>query len=194
MAGSSRNLAASVRDRLKHAARQRGEVFQYVLTLYGLERLLYRLYQSPHADAFVLKGALLFQLWMDEPHRATRDMDLLGHGPPSADLLEQIFNEVCTADVEPDGLTFLGESVRPVAGDGLGGIRRSNDGLNRVRHWARFQFAGDVEQCRDRRGSVCRRLPASPPAAFPIGPQQFIRRTRIRKLLVGIGIARQVSG
>jgi hypothetical protein len=51
------------------------------LTHYGLERLLYRLSISPHAPNYLLKGALLFSLWYDQPHRPTRDADLLGFGP-----------------------------------------------------------------------------------------------------------------
>ena len=52
-------------------SRARGEDFQFVLTRYALERLLYRLSQSEHRDVFVLKGAMLFQLWGDQPPRAT---------------------------------------------------------------------------------------------------------------------------
>lgn len=63
------NVSASVRQRLLTLAQTRGEDFQRVLTQYALERLLYRLCQSPFADRFTLKGALLFLLWMDEPHR-----------------------------------------------------------------------------------------------------------------------------
>ena len=37
-----RNLAASVRQRLMNLARARNEDFQFVLTRYALERLLYR--------------------------------------------------------------------------------------------------------------------------------------------------------
>ena len=50
------------------------------LTRYALERLLYRLGRSSHAERFLLKGALLFDLWFDIPHRPTRDADLLGFG------------------------------------------------------------------------------------------------------------------
>ncbi len=107
-----RNLAASVRQRLLNHARKKGEDFQYVLTRYGLERLLYRLSRSPHADSFVLKGAVLFQLWSDQPHRPTRDLDLLGQGEPSTDRLEQLFCDICAVSVEDDGLRFLGNSVR----------------------------------------------------------------------------------
>jgi hypothetical protein len=67
----SGNLAASVRARLTNLARDRKEDIGLVFTRYGLERLLYRLSQSPYNDRFLLKGALLFTLWYDVPHRPT---------------------------------------------------------------------------------------------------------------------------
>ena len=72
-----RNVAASVRDRLLQLAKKQNEDFQGLLTRYCLEQLLYRLSQSPHRQTFVLKGALLFALWSDRPHRPTKDLDLL---------------------------------------------------------------------------------------------------------------------
>ena len=42
-----RNIAASVRQRLTNLSRERKEDLQFVLTRYGLERLLYRLSISP---------------------------------------------------------------------------------------------------------------------------------------------------
>lgn len=77
----SRNVAASVRARLKQHADSAKEDFNLTLTRYGLERLLYRLSVSTHASNFLLKGALLFSLWYDHPHRPTRDADLLSFGP-----------------------------------------------------------------------------------------------------------------
>ena len=56
---SVKNIAASVRERLYQLAQKRGEDFQLMLTRYGLERLLYRLDQSPYRDRFVLKAAIL---------------------------------------------------------------------------------------------------------------------------------------
>jgi hypothetical protein len=78
------NLAASVRQRLLNLARERGDEFQLILMRYGVERLLYRLGQSPHADAFVLKGAVLFQMWTGQPHRSTLDVDFLATGTENA--------------------------------------------------------------------------------------------------------------
>jgi predicted nucleotidyltransferase component of viral defense system len=106
-----RNLAASVRHRLMELARKQGEDFQLVLTRFIIERLLYRLFQSDYRTQFVLKGALLFRLWADQPHRPTRDLDLLGKGEASLEALTQVFADVCTAAVEEDGLTYDPSSV-----------------------------------------------------------------------------------
>ena len=86
-----KNTAASVRDQLLSLARERGDDFQLVLTQYGLERLLYRLSQSDYRDQFILKGAMLFLLWNEQPHRPTRDIDFLGFGDNSETGLKKVF-------------------------------------------------------------------------------------------------------
>ena len=68
------NLPASVRQRLLNLATERKEDFGLVLSRYGLERFLYRLSASPHRNSFVLKGALLLQVWTGETYRPTRDL------------------------------------------------------------------------------------------------------------------------
>ena len=73
------NLAASVRRRLANLARQRNEDFGLLLTKYALERLLFRISQSEYQKIFVLKGALLFELWTEQAHRPTRDADFLSN-------------------------------------------------------------------------------------------------------------------
>lgn len=105
------NLAASVRQRLLTLAKARNDDFQRLLTQYALERLLYRLSRSVYAERFILKGALLFTLWMEEPHRPTRDLDLLGAGEPSIERLAVLFQDLCALEVEADGLSFEGSSV-----------------------------------------------------------------------------------
>lgn len=107
----SGNIAASVRQKLKNLATVQGEDFQAILTRYCLERLLFRLSQSPYCDLFILKGALLFSIWSDQPHRATRDMDLLGRGDNSLSNLEQIWKEICLLSVDLDGLEFNPNTV-----------------------------------------------------------------------------------
>ena len=83
-----------------------------MLSRYARERLLYRLSLSEYRDRFILKGAFLFSYWIGAPHRPTRDIDLLGYGPPVLETLAQVFNELCHVEVTPDGLTFQEESVR----------------------------------------------------------------------------------
>lgn len=95
----SRNLAASIRARLKQRADATKPDFNLILTHHGLERLLYRLSISPHAGNHLLKGALLFLLWYDQPHRPTRDADLLGFGPDDMDTAVATFRETCALEV-----------------------------------------------------------------------------------------------
>jgi hypothetical protein len=101
-----KDIGASVRARLLRLARELGEDFQLVLTRYASERLLFRLASSAHAQRFVLKGASLFTLWTGKPHRATRDLDLLGLGDPGQEHVRQVFAEVLALDVPDDGVRF----------------------------------------------------------------------------------------
>jgi len=99
------NRAASIRQRLLNRARQEQETFDAVLNRFGRERLLYRIGISEYRDRFLLKGAMLFALWYDMPHRPTRDMDLLGFGPGELFVLERVFREIAQQPVD-DGLAF----------------------------------------------------------------------------------------
>ncbi|MDR3413671.1 MAG: nucleotidyl transferase AbiEii/AbiGii toxin family protein [Formivibrio sp.] len=106
-----RNLAASVSQRLLERSRREGEDHQYLLMRYGLERLMYRLGQSPHADLFVLKGAMMFLVWSGSPYRPTKDLDLLAVKSSSVEHLAEIFREVCLVKVPDDALNFLPATV-----------------------------------------------------------------------------------
>ena len=106
------NLGASVRRRLYNLHTAGQDDFQRLVTRYALERLLYRLNKSSHRERFVLKGAFLFLLWSHRLHRPTKDLDFLGHGDPSADLLIETFRSLCLIEVEPDGMVYLPESVQ----------------------------------------------------------------------------------
>lgn len=119
------NVAASVRARLLNVAKAQGVDFNQVLVRFALERILYRMTQSPHADRFLLKGALLFTLWYDMPHRATRDADLLGFGASDLDSVAQAFRDIVAVSVD-DGIVFdlasvTVEEIRKEAG--YGGVR-----------------------------------------------------------------------
>jgi hypothetical protein len=63
---------------------------------------MHRIGQIPYRQQFILKGAMLFSLWSDDAHRATRDLDLLGGGASEIAHLEAIFHEIIILEVETD--------------------------------------------------------------------------------------------
>lgn len=105
------NLSASILARLLTLAKQRGDNYNLLLNRFGMERLLARVSTSPHAHRFLLKGALLFALWYDTPHRPTRDADLLAFGPDDAANLIATFREMAAMDLG-DGIVFDPGSVK----------------------------------------------------------------------------------
>jgi predicted nucleotidyltransferase component of viral defense system len=119
------DVAASIRARLLNVAKAQGIEFNQVLVRFALERFLYRLTQSQHADRFLLKGALLFTLWYGMPHRATRDVDLLGFGASDRASVAETFRDIAAVAVD-DGIAFdpasvSVEEIRKEAG--YGGVR-----------------------------------------------------------------------
>jgi hypothetical protein len=106
------NVAASVKQRLLNRARERKEDFNLLLTKYGLERILYRIGHSKYKDSFVLKGALLFELWTEQRYRPTRDADFLSKGESNPERYQQIIEEICNLDVEDDGIRFDQSTVK----------------------------------------------------------------------------------
>lgn len=121
----SADRSASVLARLLNRSRNTGENYNLLLSRYVIERLLFRLSVSPHAGSFVLKGALLFALWYDTPHRPTKDADLLGFGADDADTLRATFTSVCAIDAD-DGVRYDIDSMRiaPIREDNVyGGLR-----------------------------------------------------------------------
>lgn len=111
MAKELKNIGASVRARLLQVSKASGQTFDLILTRFALERLLFRLSQSPHADRFVLKGAMLMMSWFDDPHRGTRDLDLLGFGDPGAEPMLATFREILAQEAA-DGVEFDVDALR----------------------------------------------------------------------------------
>jgi len=121
-----KNLPESVRQRLLKLSAARREPFDLLLARFAVERLLYRLGTTRHANRFLLKGAMLFAVWLDNMHRPTRDVDLLGFGTIEAGEIQGVFKEVCETSVPEDGLVFVAKSLstEPIREDvRYGGIR-----------------------------------------------------------------------
>ncbi len=101
----AKNIAASVKARLLNHARSRGDDFNQLLDRYTRERFLYRLAESSIGKDYILKGASVFQVLLGDPHRPTRDIDLLGFGNNDPEILKANFEKVCQIKCE-DGLEF----------------------------------------------------------------------------------------
>ncbi len=106
---TTKNIAASVRQKIKNKAREGGRPFAELLQYYAMERFLYRLTMSKHADRFILKGALMLRVWqtakISNQSRSTMDVDMLG---TTSNNIESICSQV--ADIisieSTDGLVF----------------------------------------------------------------------------------------
>lgn len=102
----SLEATASVRARLLRRAKDSGESFELFLVRYACERFLYRLGASPLADRCLLKGASLLAVWMHDPYRATRDVDLLASGASDDAAIRQAIETICRVPCPEDGITF----------------------------------------------------------------------------------------
>jgi hypothetical protein len=99
-------VAASVKARLLNKARVAGEEFERTLTRFAAERVLYRLGASPARQSCVLKGASLLAVWLPDPYRATRDVDLLAAGRTDDAAIRDLVVSACAVPCPEDGLSF----------------------------------------------------------------------------------------
>lgn len=96
----------SIKAKLKNIAVKEGKQYDYLLTLYLIERLLYRISISEYADKFVLKGGVLLYIVLEEKARATKDIDMLARKlNNSLENIEAIFKSVCEIKVD-DAMEF----------------------------------------------------------------------------------------
>lgn len=105
-------LVQSIKARLVHTAHERHQEPNRLLNRYALERFLYRLSCSPHAERFILKGAMLLVAWLGETTRSTRDADFLGVGTSNMEELPLMFRRVAQQEVPPDGMRYDHDSIR----------------------------------------------------------------------------------
>lgn len=110
--------AASVRARLLALAKKDGEEFERTLTRFAAERLLFRLGASAARDRCLLKGGSLLSVWIADPYRATRDVDVLLSGASDEEAVRGLVAQICSVPCPEDGLLFdlsdmQVESIRP---------------------------------------------------------------------------------
>lgn len=111
------NNVASVKDRLKNKSIATGKTVQELLTAYGLERTIFRLFKSQYASNFTLKGGIfLYAVFNGNYSRATTDIDLLAQKISNdVEDMKAVFTDVFSLNVD-DPLRFDLDSldVRPI--------------------------------------------------------------------------------
>ena len=109
-----KDIGASVRARLLNLSHKTGRNFDQLLTLFVLERILFRISKSRHSGMFVLKGGILVTTWLEDietAHRPTRDIDLLGFIDSEPNTALETFREIL-ADDGQDGIEFDLDALR----------------------------------------------------------------------------------
>ena len=110
---AAKNIGASVRQRLLNKARESGRPFSELVQYFAMERFLYRLSKSEHAEKFILKGALMLAAWKAPLLRPTMDIDVLGRTANDMEAILAIVKEICAVVVErEDGLVFNAATVQ----------------------------------------------------------------------------------
>ncbi len=106
-----KNIAASVKERLRNISVKNEKEFRSVISQYVQERFLYRLSESLYSNNLILKGALLFIAHDISRNRPTRDIDFLDSKIPNEiDDLVDVIKEILNIKFE-DGLRFDSDSV-----------------------------------------------------------------------------------
>ena len=109
---SRQNISASVKQRLLNRSKKDNRSFNELLQYYAMERFLYRLSLSSHAQHYILKGALMLRAWNSPEFRSTMDIDMFGKtGNEETNIIVQIC-DILAVEVDPDGLFFDSESIR----------------------------------------------------------------------------------
>ncbi|MDY0289157.1 MAG: nucleotidyl transferase AbiEii/AbiGii toxin family protein [Sphaerochaeta sp.] len=133
------NIVESTKAKLKNRAIKNNRSYNEIITVYGLERMLYRLSLSPYKEHFILKGGiLLYALFQGNYMRGTADVDFLGlHISNTTDTITTVFTEVFSIDCPEDGIRFDLDSLRVIQiaeFKKYGGINVSINGyLNRTK-------------------------------------------------------------
>ncbi len=146
----SQNVAASIKARLLKRANQHGEQFEMTLVRYASERFLYRMGASILRESCILKGAGLLTVWMADPYRATRDIDLLAYGENDDAGVRATMRAICSVPCPEDGLDFdLGTlDVSPIREEdeyaGQRAVLRAYLGKAKIRVQVDFGFGDAV--------------------------------------------------
>ena len=140
----TKNIGASVYDKLRVQAKASGLDMQSLVRLYAQQRLLYRISVSDAASSFCLKGGVMLAAYNNgDVHRPTEDIDFNGFGEGGIDEIEKTIRLAIATPVEDDGVTFDVDSIKTVK-DREGIIPGGKMTITGKVHTARIQIRVDI--------------------------------------------------
>lgn len=103
----------SIKAKLKNEAIKSGRLYNEILTMYMIERLLYRVSISTYKERFVLKGGVLLYMMYDKKYpRATADIDFLAKDISNdIEQIKSIFSDIIAISYKEDFVTYNYESM-----------------------------------------------------------------------------------
>lgn len=102
-----KDISASIKARLLVIAQKSNKKFELILLRYCVERLLFRLGESPYKNMMYLKGGSLIYAWEKEDTRPTRDIDMLAKSIQNdLETIKHVFQEIASIQCEEDGVSF----------------------------------------------------------------------------------------
>jgi Nucleotidyl transferase AbiEii toxin, Type IV TA system len=162
-----KNVVASVLARLRTQSRSEGAPFEQILQQYAMERFLFRISKSKHAQSVVLKGALLLKTIGIPNARPTLDIDMLRTGKADQASLLALIKDCATLEVQGDGVRFLAESA------GAEEITRDAEYQGTCTHGRAHGQRAPQDSSRFRRGRRDGARPANHRIPSPIGRRQY---------------------
>lgn len=102
-----KNIPHSIHDRLLRISKEQNQDFNLTLIQFVAERFLFRLGRSEYRQRFILKGAMLLAVTLeDQQYRPTKDVDFLRNGTVDPVGILNDISTICSIDDASDSLNF----------------------------------------------------------------------------------------
>lgn len=109
----AKNVIHSIQQRLLAISRSNRINHQQTLTLYFIERFLYRISISDYKDKFILKGGMFLYSKTDNLNRPTKDIDLLAQEyETEKNEIQEKFEAIAKLEYESDGVLFNSTNIQ----------------------------------------------------------------------------------
>ncbi|WP_291758864.1 nucleotidyl transferase AbiEii/AbiGii toxin family protein [Lysinibacillus sp. UBA5990] len=111
-------ITADVITQLTKMAEMKKESIEQLVAFYCQERLLYRLSTSSYDDQFYIEGDLFFFTLAEGVGMPPNELALTARKSPyQNDIVQQAFTEICSIEIQEDGIQFLENDIESIITD-----------------------------------------------------------------------------